>query len=43
MGFDLYNRSLKIQESIGSPTPQVGAHLGVCGLIFSHSPTLLGV
>ncbi len=37
MGFDPYNYSLKIRESIGSPTPQVGAHLGVWGLIFSHS------
>jgi hypothetical protein len=29
MSFDPYNRSLKIQESIGIPTPKVGAHLGV--------------
>jgi hypothetical protein len=40
MGFDPYNRSLKIQESIGTPTPKVGAHLGVWGFILSHSPTL---
>jgi hypothetical protein len=24
-----YNRSLKIRESIGTPTSKVGAHLGV--------------
>jgi hypothetical protein len=29
MGFDLCNRSLKIWESIGTPIPKVGAHLGV--------------
>jgi hypothetical protein len=43
MRFDPYNCSLKIQESIGTPTPQVGAHLGVWKLILSHSPTFLGV
>jgi hypothetical protein len=26
MGFDLFNCSLKIRESIGTPTPKVGAH-----------------
>jgi hypothetical protein len=29
MGFDPYNRSLKIWESIGIPTPKVGVDLGV--------------
>jgi hypothetical protein len=29
MGFDPYNCFLKIQESIGTPTPKTGAHLGV--------------
>jgi hypothetical protein len=29
MGFDPYNRFLKIQESIETLTPKVGAHLGV--------------
>jgi hypothetical protein len=42
MGFDPYNRFLKIQESIKTPTPKVGAHLKVWGFIFSHFPTLLG-
>jgi hypothetical protein len=42
MSFDLCNCSLKIQESIGTPIPKVGAHLGVCGFIPSHPPTLLG-
>jgi hypothetical protein len=42
MGFDAYNRTLKIQESIGTPTPKVGAHLGVWGFIPSHSPTFPG-
>ncbi len=36
MGFDPCNRSLKIRESIGTPTPKVGVHLGVCGFIPSH-------
>jgi hypothetical protein len=31
MGFDPYNRSLKIQKSIWTPTPKVGIHLGVWG------------
>ncbi len=39
MSFDLYNYSLKIQESIETPTPKVGAHLGVYGIIPSHSLT----
>jgi hypothetical protein len=29
MGFDLCNRALKIQESIWTPTPTMGVHLGV--------------
>jgi len=43
MGFDPCNCSLKIQESIGTPTPQVGVTLGVWGFILSHSPALPGV
>ncbi len=42
MSFDPCNCPLKIRESIETPTPKVGAHLGVCGFIFSHYPTLLG-
>jgi len=42
MSFDLCNRLLKIQESIGTPTPKVGVHLGVWGFIPSHSITFLG-
>jgi hypothetical protein len=42
MGFDSYNCYLKIQKSIKTPTPKVGVHLGMWGLILSHSPTLLG-
>ncbi len=42
MGFDPYNRFLKIRESIEILTPKVGAHLGVWGFIPSHSPTFLG-
>jgi hypothetical protein len=29
MGFDLYNRFLKIQESNGTLTPKMEAHLGM--------------
>jgi hypothetical protein len=36
------NRPLKIQESIGIPTPKVGTHLGMWGFIPSHSPALPG-
>ncbi len=43
MSFDPCNCSLKIQESIGTPTPKVGAHLEVWRFIFSHSLTLSGV
>ncbi len=39
MGFDPYNYSLKIQESIKIPTPKVRAQLGVWRFIPSHSPT----
>ncbi len=42
MSFDPCNRPLKIQKSIGTPIPEVGAHLGVCGFIPSHSLTFLG-
>jgi hypothetical protein len=40
MSFDLPNHSLKIQVSIRTPTPKMGVHLGMCGLIPSHFPTL---
>jgi hypothetical protein len=33
MSFDPYNRLLKSQESIRTPTPNVGTHLGVWGFI----------
>jgi hypothetical protein len=42
MSFDLWHCSLNIQESIGIPTPKVITHLGVCGFIPSHLPTLSG-
>jgi hypothetical protein len=42
MNFDPYNRSLKIQESTGIPTPKVGVPLGVWGFIPSHSFALPG-
>jgi hypothetical protein len=42
MNFDPCNFFLKIWKSFGTPTLKVGAHLGVCGLIPSHSPTFLG-
>jgi hypothetical protein len=42
MGFDPWNRSLKIWDSIGTPTLKMGIHLGVWGFILSHSLTLLG-
>jgi hypothetical protein len=41
MCFDPCNCSLKIWESIKTPTPKVGVHLGVWGFILSHYPTLL--
>jgi hypothetical protein len=40
MSFDPLNHFLKIQKSVRTPTPKVGIHLGVCGLIPSHSFTL---
>jgi hypothetical protein len=41
MSFDPCNIFLKIWESIGIPTPKVGAHLGVWRFIpFTHSHTL---
>jgi len=43
MGFDPYNCSLKIWESVMTPTPKVGAHLGVWGFILSQSPTFSSV
>ncbi len=42
MSFDPWNCFLKIQESIRTPTPKMGAHLGVWGFIPSHFRTLLG-
>jgi len=42
MSFDLCNCPLKIWKSIETPTPKMGAHLGVWGFLPSHSPTLLG-
>jgi len=42
MGFDPYNCSLKIQESIETPTPKMRAHLGVWRFIPSHILTFLG-
>jgi hypothetical protein len=42
MGFDPYNRYLKIRESIKTLIPKVGIHLGVWRFIPSHSPTFLG-
>jgi hypothetical protein len=42
MSFDPCNLLLKIWESIGTPTPKMGAHLGVLGFIPSHFPALSG-
>jgi len=42
MSFDPCNHLLKIQESIRTPSPKMGAHLGVWGFIPSHFPALLG-
>jgi hypothetical protein len=42
IGFDPFNCSLKVWDSIETPTPKVGAHLGVWGFIPSHSPTFMG-
>jgi hypothetical protein len=43
ISYDLSNRSQKIWKSIRFPTPKMRPHLGVCGLIPSHSLALLGV
>jgi hypothetical protein len=43
MNFHPSNCSLKIRKSIKIPTPKMGIHLEMCGLIPSHSPTLLEV
>jgi len=43
MKFDSWNTSLKIQKSIRTPIRKVGAHLGVCGFIPSHSHTFPGM
>jgi len=42
MSFDSCNCFLKIQKSIKILILEVGAHLGVCGFILSHSPTFPG-
>jgi hypothetical protein len=42
MGFDPYNRLLKIRESIGTQTHKMGVHLRVWGFIPSHSFALPG-
>jgi len=42
MGLNPCNCSMKIWESIETPTPKVGTHLGMWMFILSHSPTLLG-
>jgi hypothetical protein len=42
MGFEPCNCLLKIRESIGSPIPKMGVHLGMWGFIPSHSFALLG-
>jgi hypothetical protein len=43
MGFDSLNHSLKIWESIKTPTPKMRTHLGVWGFIPSHpKPYTLG-
>jgi hypothetical protein len=42
MSFDPHDCSLKIQESIGTPTPKVKVHLGVWGFIPSHFFAFMG-
>ncbi len=42
MGFEPCNCSLKIWESIATPTLKMGAHLGVWGFVPSRSPALPG-
>jgi hypothetical protein len=41
MGFDPYNCSLKIRESTETPTPKMGAHLGVWVSILTLPTSLL--
>jgi hypothetical protein len=41
MIFDPCNCPLNIRESVETPTPKLGVHLGVWRFIPSHSPTLL--
>jgi hypothetical protein len=36
MGFDPYNRPLKVHESIRTPTPKMGIYLGIWRFIPSH-------
>jgi hypothetical protein len=42
MGFDPYNHSLKIRDSIGTPIPKMGVHMRVWRFIPSLSPTFPG-
>jgi len=42
LSFDPFNHSMKIQESIETPTPKVEAPLEVWGFIPSHFPTFPG-
>jgi hypothetical protein len=42
MGFDPTIALWKFEESIETPTPKVGVHLGVWRFILSHSSTLSG-
>jgi hypothetical protein len=42
IGFDPWNRPLKIWKLIGTPTPEMGVHLGVWRFIPSHSFAFLG-
>jgi len=42
MNFDPCNHPLKIQESIGTLIPKVGAHLGMWGFNPAHFVTLSG-
>jgi hypothetical protein len=43
MNFHPSTCSLNIRESIKTPIPKMGIHLGMCGFTPSHSPTLLGM
>jgi hypothetical protein len=40
MGFDLYNRFMKIRKSTRTSTPKMGVHLGVWMFMFTFSHTL---